>query len=146
MNQYNSPLNRTEQMIDQLRRHGYKITPPRRAVLETLNDSHEHFEPQTILERSKKIHPAIGRATVYRTLEMLTQIGILRPIHSNQNTVAFIWAAGGHHHMVCSDCGTVVEFDECIAGSMTDKLEDEYGFKISSHLLEFYGQCGDCQE
>jgi len=135
---------RIEKLIDLLRAHGYKVTPARSAVLDTLQGDHEHFDPSTILERAKSSYPAIGRATVYRTLEMLTQIGVLRPIYSGQNTVEFIWAEGGHHHLICSDCGEVVEFEDCLAGEMTGRIEAEYGFKIRSHLLEFYGLCRAC--
>ncbi|MFN3331639.1 MAG: Fur family transcriptional regulator, partial [Caldilinea sp.] len=58
----------------------------------------------------------------------------------------YIRAEGGHHHLVCSCCGRVVDFEQCVADSMERELEERFGFRIRSHLLEFYGLCADCNE
>ncbi len=134
-----------EELLDRLRRHGYKITPPRLAVLEVIEGRGEHLNPNEILDLAKDIHPALGRATVYRTLELLTQLGIVRPIYVGEMGPTYIRADGDHHHLVCSACGRVFDFDQCVADQMTQELCDRFGFCITSHLLEFYGLCADCQ-
>lgn len=131
--------------IDRLRAAGYKITPPRLAVLQVIEQDGEHLNPTEILARAQAIHPSVGRATVYRTLELLTQLNIVRPIYVGEGGPTYIRAEGGHHHLVCSDCGKIVDFDQCVAEQMVDELTERFGFVIKSHLLEFYGLCGDCR-
>ena len=132
--------------VERLRDAGYKITPPRLAVLQVIEQEGEHLDPAQILRRAQSIHPDIGRATVYRTLELLTQLNIVRPIYVGEHGPTYIRAEGGHHHLVCSTCGIVIDFDQCMAGDMTRELADRFGFQIQSHLLEFYGLCAGCQE
>ncbi|MFN3980244.1 MAG: Fur family transcriptional regulator [Caldilinea sp.] len=136
----------TSKLILRLREAGYKITPPRLAVLEVIQREGEHLNPQEILEQAQAIHPQTGRATVYRTLELLTNLGIVRPIYVGDSGPTYIRAEGGHHHLVCSCCGRVVDFEQCVADSMERELEERFGFRIRSHLLEFYGLCADCNE
>lgn len=131
-------------LVDRLRAAGYKITPARLAVLQVLNESAEHLVPGSVLERGRAIYPKLGRATVYRTLELLTELRILRPIHGGSEGLNFISAEGGHHHLVCADCGDTVEFDDCVADELAHDLESRFGFTIQSHLLEFYGLCAQC--
>lgn len=135
-----------DQLIERLREAGFKVTPPRLAVLEVIQREGEHLNPNEILEQAKAIHPDLGRATVYRTLELLTQLGIVRPIYVGENGPTYIRAEGGHHHLVCSQCGRVVDFDQCMADEMAQGLTERFGFRITSHLLEFYGLCATCQE
>lgn len=132
-------------LIRRLRAAGYKITPPRLAVLEVIQREGEHLNPQEILEQAQTLHAQTGRATVYRTLELLTQLGIVRPIYVGDNGPTYILVDGAHHHLVCSRCSRIVEFDACAADSMGCELESRFGFHITSHLLEFYGICPQCQ-
>jgi len=128
-----------------LREAGYKITPPRLAVLDAIEHGGEHLNPAEVLEAARQHYPSLGRATVYRTLELLTQLGIVRPIFVSELGPTYIRAAGGHHHLVCSRCGLIVDFDQCVADEMVADLHARFGFLISSHLLEFYGLCARCQ-
>ncbi|HRW47288.1 MAG: transcriptional repressor [Caldilinea sp.] len=132
------------ELIDRLREAGYKITPPRLAVLEVIQREGEHLNPNEILAQAQAIHPQTGRATVYRTLELLTNLGIVRPIYVGDSGPTYIRAEGGHHHLVCSQCGRILDFEQCVADSMERELEARFGFRIKSHLLEFYGLCADC--
>ncbi|MBK8798678.1 MAG: transcriptional repressor [Anaerolineales bacterium] len=79
-------------LIRQLRAAGYKITPPRLAVLEVIQREGEHLNPNEILAHAQAIHPQTGRATVYRTLELLTQLGIVRPIYVGDSGPTYIRA------------------------------------------------------
>ena len=128
-----------------LRGAGYKLTPARLAVLQVIEGKHEHLNPAQILAQARTVHPRIGRATVYRTLDLLTQLGVVRPIYVGETGPLYIRTRGGHHHMVCSDCGRIIDFDDCVAGEMIEDLRERYGFEITSHLLEFYGTCAACR-
>jgi Fur family ferric uptake transcriptional regulator len=134
-----------QQWVERLRAAGYKITPPRLAVLQVIERDGEHLNPGEIIQRAQAIHASVGRATVYRTLELLTQLHIIRPIYVGEQGPTYIRAEGGHHHLVCSACGVVVDFDQCVAEQMVQELSERFGFQINSHLLEFYGLCHRCQ-
>jgi Fur family transcriptional regulator, ferric uptake regulator len=125
---------------------GFKLTPPRQAVLEALESGDGHMTPAEVLERAQAIYPGLGRATVYRTLELLTSLGVVRPIFLGERGVCLTLAEGGHHHLVCSDCGAVIEFDECAVGELEQELAQRLNFQIRGHLLEFYGLCEQCHD
>jgi Fur family transcriptional regulator, ferric uptake regulator len=125
---------------------GFKLTPPRQAVLEALESGDGHMTPAEVLERAQAIYPGLGRATVYRTLELLTSLGVVRPIFLGERGVCLTLAEGGHHHLVCSDCGAVIEFDECTVGELEQELTERLNFQIRGHLLEFYGLCEQCHD
>lgn len=133
-------------LVERLRSAGYKITPPRLAVLEVISQEGEHLNPNEILDRAQALRPGLGRATVYRTLEVLTQLCIVRPIYVGESGPMYIRAEGGHHHLVCSACGRIVDFDQCVAEGMAQELRERFDFEITSHLLEFYGLCAACRK
>jgi Fur family ferric uptake transcriptional regulator len=133
------------ELADRLQQAGYKLTAPRRAVLQVL-EAGEHLGPAEVLERGRAIYPTLSRATVYRTLELLTELGVIRPIYLGDAGPCFTSAEGGHQHLVCSDCGAVIEFDECGVSELEQTLAEQLGFEIQSHLLEFYGRCRTCRE
>lgn len=135
-----------ESLQERIRTAGYKLTPARLAVLQVMERGDEHLNPAEILDAARMLYPRIGRATVYRTLELLTRLGIVRPIFVGEDGPLYIRVQGGHHHMVCSSCGRIIDFDQCVAGTMIDDLRARYGFEADSHLLEFYGVCRDCRD
>jgi Fe2+ or Zn2+ uptake regulation protein len=132
-------------LLEMLRDAGYKITPARVAVLETIEQEGEHLHPAEILATARQHYPALGRATVYRTLELLTQLGIVRPIYVGEAGPTYIRSSGGHHHLVCSRCGLIQDFDSCSSDEIAEELSTRFNFEISSHLLEFYGLCAKCR-
>jgi len=133
-------------LADLLRRAGHRVTSARLAVLQVLDEAEagEHLRPMRVLERGQGIYPALSRATVYRTLELLTELGIVRPIYLGDAERYFIRADEGHHHVVCSGCSAVVGFEDCVVDDLRELLSRRLGFEIQGHLLEFYGLCPDC--
>lgn len=129
-----------------LRQAGYKLTPPRLAVLQVVTQGCGHLSPAQVQAQAQDLQPGIGRATVYRTLELFTRLGIVRPISLGDGPPLFIRADQGHHHLVCARCDAVIDFTDCVAEELGQRLAVEYGFQIQSHLLEFYGLCPDCQK
>ena len=137
-NENRSPLSR------RVREGGYKLTPPRLAVLQVI-EQENHLSTGEIFQRAQTIQPGVGLATVYRALEIFTELGIVRPITLGDGPPTYIRAEGGHHHLVCSACGAVIEFDECGSAALAAELAARYNFQIQSHLLEFYGLCANCR-
>ena len=137
-------------MVDPLARRmqsaGYKLTPPRLAVLQVMEESHEHLSHAEILARGHVLYPALGRATVYRTLDLLAGLGVVRPIYLGDQSACFCRADGAHHHLICSACGTIIEFEQCIIDELQQSLSEQLHFQIKGHLLEFYGLCDRCHQ
>lgn len=129
-----------------LRQRGYKITPQRRTILSAITRSHEHLTPAAIHERVCREYPGIGLVTIYRTLEILTRLGLICEVHAGDNCRSYLIRRPSehHHHLICSDCGTVIDFTSCNLGRLERRLARETGFKINGHLLEFVGQCRNC--
>lgn len=129
-----------------LRQHGYKITPQRRTVISEILNTHEHLTPAAIHDRVKTEHPGIGLVTIYRTLEILAELGLICETHAGHSCRSYLMreSSAHHHHLICSDCGKVVDFADCNLDDLENRLTEKSGFKISGHLLEFLGQCRQC--
>jgi Fur family ferric uptake transcriptional regulator len=83
---------------------------------------------------------------VYRTLDLLCELGAVRPIFQGTGAAHFILMAdGSHHHFICNRCHAVIEFDDCFAADLTQRLADRFGFTVSSHLFELHGLCANCR-
>jgi Fur family ferric uptake transcriptional regulator len=131
-----------------LRDAGHKLTNARLTVLNVLEASGGHITSADVLARVDAIDPSIGRASVFRTLELLTSLSIIRPtyMHGSQTPSYVLLPEGHHHHIVCTNCNRVIEFDECCLQDMAAELEARLHVRLTGHLLEFYGVCEDCQD
>jgi Fur family ferric uptake transcriptional regulator len=129
-----------------LRRRGFKITPQRLAILDAVTSSHEHLTPAEIYNRVSREHPGIGLVTVYRTLDIFTELGLICEMHLGGNCHSYLMRRPSvhHHHLICSDCGTVIDFTDCNLDELEERLTRETDFTINGHVLEFLGQCPDC--
>ena len=130
-----------------LKQGGYRLTPQRRKVLSVIALCHEHLTPAAIYERVHHEDPSIGLVTIYRTLDLLTKLGLICEIHVGGNCRSYLMSRPPehHHHLICSECGTVTNFTNCNLSELEQRLSRETGFEIDNHLLEFLGQCRDCQ-
>ena len=131
-----------------LRQRGYKLTPQRRVVLNVIASSQGHLTPAQIYDRVHQEYPDIGLVTIYRTLNILTELGLICEVHAGGNCRSYLIRRPPehHHHLICSDCGRVIDFTDCNLGELEQRLSQETGFEIESHLLEFLGRCQDCQK
>ena len=139
----------TEKKIENLlRRHGYKITSQRRKILAVITSVNEHMTTAEIYDKVCRDDPSVGLVTIYRTLEILAELGLICEVHVGGNCRSYLMRrpVEHHHHLVCSECGTVIDFTDCDLGELEQRLSQESGFKISGHLLEFLGQCRNCRE
>lgn len=132
-------------LAEHLRAAHYQLTAPRRALLQVLETSEQHLTAAELLERGRAIHPALSRATVYRTLEILTALGALRLIYGASGAPRVACIAESHHHLICLECGKTFHFDECPIGDLEQQIAQQFGFSVSSHMLELYGFCETCR-
>jgi len=129
-----------------LRDAGHKLANARLAVLQALEDSGGHITSAEVLSRVDAIDPSIGRASVFRTLDLLTGLAIIRPtyIGTSMTPTYVLLPEGHHHHIICTNCNRVIEFDECGLEAIAAELERRLGVRLTGHLLEFYGLCDQC--
>ena len=130
---------------ERLKKAGYKLTPARRAVIEVLESNRDHLSHNEILNEGQKLYARLSRATVYRTMETLVELNLVRSIYLNDPTQRFMSAAGGHHHLICTNCDAVLEFDHCTVDQLSRDLAEKFNFQVRNHLLEFQGLCENCQ-
>lgn len=134
-----------------LAQHGYRLTAPRAAIVDAmLTHSRPFTAEQLVAELRDKAKdssgPRIGRATVYRTLEILAAIDVLTRLIQPDGHPAYISDSLGHrHHLVCSTCGTAVAFTRCPVDELVQALTKDTEFQIHDHLLEVFGVCPTCQ-
>ena len=128
----------------------YKLTPQRETtVLVLLENEKDHLSAEEIYMLAKLKSPDIGLATVYRTLEMLTELKILDKISFNDGLARYDMRKEGakhfHHHLLCLECGDIEEIEDDLLGEVEHVVESRFQFKVSDHRLTFHGVCKDCQ-
>jgi len=132
---------------EELKRKGYKLTGPRKAIINYLAESQEHPDMQQIFAGIRAEYPSIGMATLYRTLGLLLELDILRAITVKKNQLRYELKKPGdhHHHLVCTECSQILEFGSCSFKHISSEIETVTRYSIEYHNLEAYGLCPQCQ-
>jgi Fe2+ or Zn2+ uptake regulation protein len=135
-----------EHIVEALSQEGYRITQPRRAVIRVLLEDDGYASPPEIRERAMQHYPGIGQVTVYRTLDLLSRLGFVRRIHTEDGCHGRTSARLGHrHHLICRQCGAAVEFEGCDLSPFLARISSETNYLIEEHLLELVGLCPECR-
>jgi Fur family transcriptional regulator, ferric uptake regulator len=125
---------------------GYRLTPARRAIIAALVDGHGHITADDLAVLVRQSAPRVGRMTVYRTLDLLCNLGLVRPVFLGTGAAHYVLLDGGsHHHFICNRCGRVFDFDHCQESAVAQDLGRQFNFQVQSHLLEVYGLCEPCR-
>ncbi len=129
-----------------LRDAGHKLTNARLTVLGVVERGGGHLTSTEILNRVNAVDARIGRASVFRALDLLTRLSIIRPtyIDSSITPTYVLLPDGHHHHVICTHCNRVIEFEDCGLSKLAADLERRLHVQLSGHLLEFYGLCDRC--
>lgn len=128
-----------------LHREGYRLTQPRSAVLQVLQENKKGLTPEEVYQLGKANCASLGLVTVYRTLDLLTDLGLARRVHSEQHCHKYSSAGSDQHHLVCQACHRLTEFPCEGLCSLIERVRRQTGFTISGHLLELSGLCPECQ-
>jgi Fur family transcriptional regulator, ferric uptake regulator len=129
-----------------LRENHHKLTRSRQAVLDILTQANRHLTPAELYRKAKTKYPHLGLTTVYRTLDLLAELGYVQRIHLTDGCHSYAPTAQAHgHHLVCSVCGRAEEFSECDLESLMKSLQAKTGFEINVHVLELMGRCPSCR-
>lgn len=141
---------RLEGIKKQLREQGYKLTPQREATVRVLMEREEdHLSAEDIFFLVKEKAPEIGLATVYRTLELLSELKIVDKINFGDGVSRYDLRKEGakhfHHHLVCMECGSVEEITDDLLKDVEKIVENDWKFQVKDHRLTFHGICQQCQ-
>ncbi|MBU4259337.1 MAG: transcriptional repressor [Proteobacteria bacterium] len=134
---------------------GYRLTIGREAILEVLAKSERHLSAEDIYMKIHPRHPNIGLTTIYRTLDVLSSLGMVYKLDFGDGRARYEFAEGPkgahhHHHLVCTDCNRVIDYTDFIDEEVEllkqteEGLSKKYNFKITNHLIQFYGLCEKC--
>lgn len=146
-----SHVRNVEQFRTSLRRFlhtkGLKSTRQREVVAESFLAATDHVSADELYRDISTQHPGIGYATVYRTLKLLKEAGLAAERHFGEGFARFEPLEPGQHHdhLICTGCGTIVEFENPDIESLQDRVAERHGFAIDYHRLELYGRCAKCR-
>ena len=134
-----------DQIAGTLAARGLRLTRQRRAVLDAVAEASSSVSPVQVFDAARERCPDLGLTTVYRTLELLSEIGALRRVHGHKHCEAFVPAGATHGHtVVCSGCGRVTEFTACDMHAVADAAAEQTGYRITEHFLQLSGLCAAC--
>jgi len=134
-----------EKVAGMLTQRGLRLTRQRRAVLEAVAEAPSSLSPLQVYDAARGSCPELGLTTVYRTLDMLGDMGVLRRVHGPQNCEAFVPAEAAHGHaVVCSSCGRATEFTDCDMHAVVAAASRQTGYQITEHFLQLGGLCAEC--
>ena len=130
---------------EELRSHGYRVTPQRQLVLEAVAKL-GHATPEEIAASVQQTAKAVNISTIYRTLELLDNLGLVTHTHLNHGAPTYHLASDADHvHLVCRDCGRVTEISPDAIRGLITALEDQHGFETDVGHLTVFGRCRECR-
>jgi Fur family ferric uptake transcriptional regulator len=131
---------------DELRARGYRVTPQRQLVLEAVTKL-EHASPEEIWADVQRTARGVNISTIYRTLELLEQLGLVTHTHLGHGAPRYHLAAEAKHvHLVCSECGKVTQVAPEAVSALVSALESRYGFETDVGHLTVFGRCASCRQ
>ena len=130
-----------------LKKEGLKYTPQRTAVLEEIIKDKGHRESEEIYLALKKSGQHVSRATIYRTMDILVNNGFARKMNLGDGRARYESKVNSphHDHLVCMDCGLIVEFMDQKIEDLQDKIAIQYEFQLKRHIHQLFGLCKKCQ-
>lgn len=134
-----------ESLGARLRSQARKLTGPRRAIVELLA---QQDHPVTIREISQLLETQCDTATIYRSIHLLTELGLMQRFDFGDGIARYELLHAGHeshhHHLICTSCARVVEIEDCFPRELEERIAGRNGFTEISHRLEFFGRCPAC--
>lgn len=139
-------LSKEEKFKEFLATKNLKFTEERQAILDCIFASHKHFEADELLIDLRQSDKRISKATIYRTLTLLVQSGLLREVIFGERHTHYehIYGHEHHDHLICNKCGKIIEFVEYKIEKLQDEVCEKYSFKAESHRMQIHGLCEKC--
>lgn len=138
-----------KKLKNNLKDKGYKLTPQRRAIVDMIiRNEGSHLTTEEIYDLVRTDCPEIGLATVYRTVQLLEELGVVSKLDLNDGCSRYELVHTEenhqHHHLICTNCGKVIEVEGDLLEVLEHNIEEKYNFKIKNHSVKFYGLCSSC--
>ncbi len=134
-------------LLDGLRQSGHRLTPQREMVLSVICESGCHLTADEILRRARERYPYLGKSAVYRTLDLLSHIGLVNPTDCGGGQMEYeIHQHPHHHHLICRRCGKRISIDENVFVPLQEALQTEYGFVADLDHFAIFGICRKCSK
>nr|WP_312575893.1 transcriptional repressor [Sedimentibacter sp.] len=141
-----------EFLRDKLCEKNFKMTTQRKVVFEILTEkAEEHLSPEEIYDHIKDVYPEMGLATIYRTLQLFEEIGLVYKLNFDDGCYRYEILSPNnkevhqHHHLICKKCGKIIEVKEDLMNSLEEIIEKQYNFEIKNHMVKFTGICSQCR-
>jgi Fur family ferric uptake transcriptional regulator len=136
-----------------LKQNGLKVTTQRVAILEVLNSRPgKHLTAEEIYDYVRKKYPDIGLATVYRTIQLLSELDVIDKLNLDDGYVRYEIgrknkeeACHHHHHLICLDCGNIYAFQDDLLETLEERIRNTLGFQVVDHEVKLYGHCKKCR-
>lgn len=133
-------------IIDAFEEAGYRRTAPRRALAELVATHDGHFTADGLLAESRRRRLGVTRATVFRSLDVLSDLGLVERLDLPSGGHAFVACeAAHHHHVVCSSCGRSTPVEDAGLEGVAQAIGRSTGYRVETHRLELFGICPGCQ-
>jgi Fur family ferric uptake transcriptional regulator len=134
-------------LLTSLTRGGHRVTDPRKTVATLIAGRRGHFTAADLIAEARRLGLQLGRATVFRNLDLLTELEALERLDLPSGDHAYVRCAPEqhHHHVVCRECGRSVEIEDRGLQSVVRQIERQSGFRIDAHRLELFGHCPEHQ-
>jgi len=130
-----------------IREKGFRITKPRKAVIDVLALSQHALDASQVFDLARKDCPSLGLVSVYRTLEMLESLDLIQRVHQPDGCHAYLAGFTGHQHLlICTGCGKTLFFAGEDMDNLFDRVTQESGYQINDHWLQLFGLCKKCKE
>jgi Fe2+ or Zn2+ uptake regulation protein len=137
-------LNKVTGALRQVQARGFKLTAPRRQIIEALFGQHRAVTAAELFARLDD--NGVSLASVYRTLDLLVELELAETVaHQGDEQRYLACSLDHHHHVICDACGRVTELDECLLEPFEALVAERTHYAIEGHTLEFHGRCADCQ-
>lgn len=133
-------------IVDAFEGAGYRRTSPRRALAALIAGRAGHFTAEDLLRESRQRRLGLGRATIFRSLDVLANLGIIERLDLPSGGHAFVACeTAHHHHVVCSSCGRSTSVSDHGLERVAQAIAHETGYRVDTHRLELFGRCPECQ-
>jgi Fur family ferric uptake transcriptional regulator len=140
-------MKKDDSIISRLSEKGYRLTPQRMMVMSAIENSDHHISAEEIYAKVVAKYPHLNISTVYRTLELLHWLGLVTETDLGGGRVRYHPVdKGHHHHLVCQECGKVVDLDESVLGNLKTAIRRDYKFDPDIRHMAFFGRCVDCRK
>lgn len=133
--------------VSQFKANGHRLTRPRQAILEHLERVNVPQSAAEIRAALKARRVLVDLVTVYRTVDVLKRLGLVKPVALREGETSYEFVAAGrhHHHVVCRECGEISHIEACPLEKVKALMERTTGFRIDDHAMEFFGMCPQCR-